>query len=310
MSIATHSFTRLLARSPARGLTLALFGALAATSSRDAQAHIKLLQPASWAVEDNLGNPQKDGPCGEGQDQEVEETGDVTTFRAGQEITVEWQETIGHPGHFRIAVATDRDDLFDPEVETTNGDGVSGDSISAEIMSPVAYPVLVDGLFPRATVSGAQATPFSTTVTLPDEPCENCTLQVIQFMSQHAPGYFYHHCANIRIVAADAELPDDEDATGAAGSASVGAAGSANASAAGSANNASNAGTGGSGGARSTTSANDDDDDGGDSDDSDDSDDSGCSVSTHPQPVSGAALGGLALLGAVSLWRRRRHHAR
>ena len=122
MSIA-RSFTSLFARSPSRGLTLALFGSLAATSSGDAHAHIKLLQPASWAVEDDLGNPQKDGPCG---GDGVEETGDVTTFRAGEEITVEWQETVGHPGHFRIAVATDRDDLFDPEVETTNGDGVSG----------------------------------------------------------------------------------------------------------------------------------------------------------------------------------------
>jgi hypothetical protein len=303
LSIVPRSFTTILARSPVRGLTLALFGALAATTSGDAQAHIKLLQPASWAVEDDLGNPQKDGPCG---GDGVEETGDVTTFRAGEEITVEWQETVGHPGHFRIAVATDRDDLFDPEVETTNGDGVSGNSISAEIMSPVAYPVLVDGLFPRDTVSSPQATPFSTTVTLPDEPCENCTLQVIQFMSQHGPGYFYHHCANIRIVAADAELPDDDDATGAAGSASAGAAGSANASAAGSANNASSAGSGsggtGSGGTRSTTSANDSDDDGGDSDDG------GCSLSTPPRPVSGAALGGLTLLGVVSLLRRRRQN--
>jgi MYXO-CTERM domain-containing protein len=235
----------------------------------------------------------------------VEETGEVTTFRAGEEITVEWEETIGHPGHFRIAVARDRDDLFVPEVETTNGDGVSGDSISAEIMSPVAYPVLADGLFPRATVTTAQATPFSTTVTLPDEPCEDCTLQVIQFMSQHAPGYFYYHCANIRIVAADAELPDDDDATGAAGSAMVGAAGSANASAAGSANNASNAGSG-AGGTRSSTATNDDDDDS----DGGDGDDGGCSVSTRPRPLSGAALGGLALLGAASLWRRRRQNRR
>jgi MYXO-CTERM domain-containing protein len=305
LSIAPRSFTSLLARTPARGLTLALFGALAATSAGDAQAHIKLLQPASWAVEDDLGNPQKDGPCGAADGDEIEETGDVTTFRAGEEITVEWQETVGHPGHFRIAVATDRDDLFDPEVETTNGDGVSGNSISAEIMSPVAYPVLVDGLFPRDSVSGAQATPFSTTVKLPDEPCDNCTLQVIQFMSQHGPGYFYHHCANIKIVAADAELPGDDDATGAAGSASVGAAGSANASAAGSAN-ASSAGSG-SGGTRSTSSANDNDDD---DDDDGDSDDGGCSVSAHPRPVSGAALGGLALLGAVSVWRRRRQNRR
>jgi hypothetical protein len=188
--------TRLL---PAFGLAgFALF------SSSNAQAHIKLMEPASWVVEDDMGNPQKTGPCG---GDTVTTTGAVTQFDAGQKITVTWQETVGHAGHFRISLAKDRADLIDPVVTTTTGDGTTGNSISAEIMDPVVYPVLVDNLFPRDNVTTAQAEPFTTEVTLPDEPCEGCTLQVVQFMAQHPPGFFYHHCADVNVVAkADAPV--------------------------------------------------------------------------------------------------------
>jgi hypothetical protein len=278
------------------GLAALASSALAFALPGEAHAHIKLLEPASWVVEGERGDPQKDAPCG---GTSVTETGAVTTFRAGQTITVRWQETVGHSGHFRISLARDRADLIDPVVETSTGDGVTGTSLSAEIMSPVAYPVLADGLFPRDDVSGAQAEPFSTTVTLPDEECEDCTLQVEQFMSQHGPGYFYHHCANVRIVAADAELPAD----GAGGSAATGAAGSASASTAGSAN-ATTAGAGGAPAARPPATD--------DTDVSDDSssDDGGCSVNASPRQLTRAALSALTLVGAVAMWRRRRWQRR
>ena len=173
-------------------------GGFALLSSSNAEAHFKLMAPASWVVESDLGDPQKTGPCG---GDAVTTTGAVTQFEAGQTITVTWQETVGHSGHFRISLAKDRADLIDPVVTTTTGDGTTGNSISAEIMAPVAYPVLMDNLFPRDNVTAPQATPFTQDVVLPDEPCENCTLQVIQFMAQHPPGYFYHHCANVNVVA-------------------------------------------------------------------------------------------------------------
>jgi hypothetical protein len=173
-------------------------GGFALLSSPNAQAHIKLMEPASWVVEDGMGNPQKTGPCG---GDTVTATGAVTTYEPGQKITVTWQETVGHAGHFRISLAKDRADLIDPVVTTSTGDGMTGNSISAEIMNPVAYPVLVDNLFPRTDVTAPQAEPFTTEVTLPDEPCEGCTLQVVQFMAQHPPGFFYHHCADVNVVA-------------------------------------------------------------------------------------------------------------
>jgi MYXO-CTERM domain-containing protein len=144
-------------------------------------------------------------PCGGEMDGEP--TGVVTTYRVGSTIEVKWQEGVAHPGHFRIAVARDRSELEDAAVETTNGDGVTGVSLSAEIMSPPAYPVLLDGLFPRTVVFEPQAEPFSVQVELPQYTCEKCTLQVVQFMANHVPGYFYHHCADIRLVSADANVP-------------------------------------------------------------------------------------------------------
>lgn len=194
--MSTQSFRFPLAAT--RLLPALALGGFALLSSPNAQAHIKLMEPASWVVEDGMGNPQKTGPCG---GDTVTATGAVTTYEPGQKITVTWQETVGHAGHFRISLAKDRADLIDPVVTTSTGDGVTGNSISAEIMDPVAYPVLVDNLFPRTDVTTAQAEPFTTEVTLPDEPCEGCTLQVVQFMAQHPPGFFYHHCADVNVVA-------------------------------------------------------------------------------------------------------------
>jgi hypothetical protein len=169
-----------------------------------AAAHITLLSPPSWVAEDYLGNPQKDAPCGGDSGMP---TGSVSGYRAGSTITVEWQELVGHPGHFRIALAKSRDDLQDPYVTTSNGDGISGNSISAEIEDPPTYPVLLDGLFPRDMVDLPRAEPFSVDITLPMDTCERCTLQVIQFMADHVPNYFYHHCADLRIVGADEPIP-------------------------------------------------------------------------------------------------------
>ena len=49
-------------------------------------------------------------------------------------------------------------------------------------------------------------------MTLPNISCKKCTLQVIQFMEQHAvnnPGMFtYHHCATLQITA-DSKKPID-----------------------------------------------------------------------------------------------------
>jgi hypothetical protein len=165
-----------------------------------AEAHIKLLEPASWTTENFLGDPQKESPCG---GERGTPTGAVTQFRPGETITVRWEETIYHPGHYRIAFAMNRAELIDPVV-TLDANQIS---VSATIQDPPVAPVLLDGLFPRTSQSGSPGTVFEQQVTLPNMPCMGCTLQVIQFMAGHGPpNYIYYHCATIDLVE---DMPND-----------------------------------------------------------------------------------------------------
>jgi hypothetical protein len=168
------------------------------------QAHFRLLAPASWIEENQLGDPQKAAPCGGTNADFGKPTYAVTDVKGGAALHVKVQETVYHPGHYRIALAVNSPTELpvDPKAQTmTNEKGVIM-SVSGEIMNPVAPPVLADGLFPH---SAKTDTPFETDVTLPNINCKSCTLQVAQFMEMHMvnnPGQFtYHHCAVLHITA-------------------------------------------------------------------------------------------------------------
>ena len=47
---------------------------------------------------------------------------------------------------------------------------------------------------------------WNTQIVLPNLNCEKCTLQIVEFMAEHGPSYFYHHCADLKIKA-DPNLP-------------------------------------------------------------------------------------------------------
>ena len=61
--------------------------------------------------------------------------------------------------------------------------------------------MLADGLFLH---HAKPADPYETDVQLPNINCEKCTLQIVQFMEDHAynkdGGYTYHHCADVKIT--------------------------------------------------------------------------------------------------------------
>ena len=113
------------------------------------------------------------------------------------------QETVYHPGHFRIALAVNSPTELplDPKATTMTNDKGAVISVSGEVM-PVAPPVLVDKLFQH---NGEKRRSYETDVTIPNINCKSCTLQVIQFMEAHPvnnPGQFtYHHCAVLHITA-------------------------------------------------------------------------------------------------------------
>ena len=146
---------------------------------------------------DSLGNPQKAGPCGEAGTA----SGVVTTVEAGSQLSVEWTDTIFHPGHYRISIAPNQGDFVTPTAVVN-----AGNCESAPIESPAVLPTIVDGLYPHTTgSSGMQRT---ASITVPMMSCETCTLQLLQFMSAHSPPCFYFQCATLRIVMPDAGTPD------------------------------------------------------------------------------------------------------
>ena len=174
------------------------------------QAHFKLVEPASWLIEDDRGDPQKAGPCGGSNTDWGKPSYAVTKAVGGGKLHVKVQETIYHPGFYRVALAVNSPTELpaDPKATTEQTDR-GPRSISGEVMAPVQVPVLADGLFMHHE---RVQTPFETDVTLPNISCKRCTLQVIQFMEAHGannPGnYTYHHCAIVEITA-DAKKPID-----------------------------------------------------------------------------------------------------
>jgi hypothetical protein len=173
-------------------------------------AHFKLVEPASWIIEDERGDPQKGFPCGGSNTDYGKPSYAVSPATGGSKLHIKVQETIFHPGHYRVALAVNSPAELPVDPKATTETTERGPrSVSGEIMNPVQVPVLADGLFPH---SAKVDTPLETDVTLPNISCKRCTLQVIQFMEQHGPNnpgmYTYHHCATIQITA-DSKKPID-----------------------------------------------------------------------------------------------------
>jgi MYXO-CTERM domain-containing protein len=176
--------------------------------ARPSQAHFVLQSPPSWMSQDSAGSPQKLGPCGDEDDGTAAATpsGTVTAYQVGDTVTITVDEMIFHPGHYRISLAVnDRSELpAEPGVDA----GPSYPCGTAVIEDPPVFPVLADNVFPH---TAPFTSPQTTTIKLPSNvTCAHCTLQIIEFMSDHGlntpGGCFYHHCADLA-VGVDAGTP-------------------------------------------------------------------------------------------------------
>lgn len=149
---------------------LSLFAALLVPGL--ASAHTTLVDPAPRTLSN------KDGPCGATGSMR----GDViTVFEPGETITVVWDETVDHPGHYRIAFDESGDDDF-PDPVSPDDD----------------FPSVLADQIPDRSGGGM----YSQKVTLPDVECEDCTLQLIQIMTTQVPyNSFYFQCADIALRA-------------------------------------------------------------------------------------------------------------
>lgn len=178
-----------------KGLRRTLFLALVVLYS--AHAHFALIQPPSALATENggKGNP----PCGEGTDSNV-----VTDVQGGHALAIRLTEFVYHPGHYRFALSINSRAELPPDPDVVEEDGIS---VSSSIQSPVKIPVLADGVFVHTAPPPGD---WQTSLTLPNLNCDKCTLQIIEFMAEHGAnvggGFFYHHCADLRIKA-DPSLP-------------------------------------------------------------------------------------------------------
>ena len=196
-------------------------GLTAATVSPS--AHFKLLLPLDWVNTNDLGDPQKAGPCGGDpklQDEKLLSKA-ISKVTGGSQVHLKIQETIFHSGHYRVALAVNSRNELPPDpyaLEKWTDRGPY--SVWGQIQSPPQIPILADGLFQHYPKPGEPASarlktpmaPWETDIEIPNINCPKCTLQVIQFMADHIynqpGGYSYHHCADLQITADPAKPVD------------------------------------------------------------------------------------------------------
>jgi cysteine-rich repeat protein len=160
---------------------------LALAAASPAAAHVQLVQPTArsgTAASPDYVN-QKAGPCGL-----AGRSANVTTLRAGATIAVLFDEIIDHPGEFRIAFDPDGDDDLAPPV----WDGATWNTPPGVMLLAEHVPDLPAGVT-RGEVQ----------VTLPATACTNCTLQLVQVMTDKPPfdggNDFYFMCADLVLEA-------------------------------------------------------------------------------------------------------------
>lgn len=195
-----------------------------------ASAHFKMAMPPSpTASVDGKGPP----PCGPDTGE-----GTVTPVMGGSQLALSVNETVRHGGFYRVALALKScktAGCFPADNKVYDKDGMlldptgSGTSDHADIDPAPKFPILADGLFPHTQAADGTGPVYSGMINIPNVACDKCTLQIIEFMAPHgsngAAGFFYHHCADLKITVDTAKPVFDPMGTGGSGSGGTGAGG-------------------------------------------------------------------------------------
>lgn len=151
--------------------------------AQTADAHLRLM-----SHETRSGDNQKPGPCG-GID--VRSTDKVYIAKPGTEVTFIIDEYIPHPGFFRIDVDLDgQDNLLTPVLPCLD----QTDEVACFDRTNTG-PYMVNNIQNGSGI-------FNHVYTLPDVECDNCTIQIVQAMTDKAPytvdgNEMYHQCIDI-----------------------------------------------------------------------------------------------------------------
>lgn len=150
----------------AAGLWVALTPALAL-------AHAGFTVPTPRDTNVQSGTSIKTPPCGP----RGPGTGARTTLNAGSQFTVEFIETINHPGYFEVSFSD------------------VGDSNYVVVLDNIAH----SNAAPSPTFANPRR--YSATITVPNVSCANCSLRLIQYMTENPQNpRLYFSCADIEIV--------------------------------------------------------------------------------------------------------------
>ncbi|MCP4503334.1 MAG: hypothetical protein GY822_25645 [Deltaproteobacteria bacterium] len=163
-----------------------------------AAAHIDLQSPvARYSLAENsaankacpcgVGEPGNNRNCDvEGDRSDPDRSDRVTVLEAGSSLTLRFDEYVGHGGRYRVAFDDDGADLED---------------FNDHILLDIPDPSGDNGNIGEGSM-------WEITVTVPDVPCDNCTLQLIQMMNGNTADPVldpiglssYYQCADIVIT--------------------------------------------------------------------------------------------------------------
>jgi hypothetical protein len=182
------------------------FGLLTLLIAAPASAHLDLLSPTARLKGEDGNTQLKTKPCGQTTNKRT--TDKVTTFSPGQKVDVKIKEYINHPGYFAVAFDPDGDDSF--VFPRENADKVVAASDDPKTLFPVdgmkVLGLRTDKDKECYTEAADNSHECTIAITIPNMTCQNCTLQVTQFMydklGDNADNEYYYQCADIKIEGA------------------------------------------------------------------------------------------------------------
>ncbi len=138
----------------------------------------------------------KTAPCGN-----IARTTTPKVYKPGQEITVQWEETINHKGYFMLRFSEKGDTDFEKNV------------LAAEITDTQDEPL---------NSMNGETHRYTKKVKLPNIECTDCTLQLVQVMTEVTrnpdgslpPSAYYYSCSDIQLGDAPIVTPDPKPGTG------------------------------------------------------------------------------------------------
>ena len=168
------------------------------TFASQASAHVDLTSPTPRSLGSANGQNLKNAPCGQATNMR---TATVATFTPGQMVEIKIEEYIDHTGYYAVSFDDDGDDGF--PYPRANSDAVDPDTDDPMAMMPIGDQVLGYHFDADMNCYMQPNRECTITVKMPNVNCENCTLQVVQFMydktGNQNPDEHYYQCADIKI---------------------------------------------------------------------------------------------------------------